>query len=134
MTFPKETYSYEDEEHSPIQLLLSKEQIGSFSHHRKAYFRSFLVDLCFNIGLAIYIVFMLASRTNISQGNDDLDLSFSIYSPALEAVEYEWMKWPNAFAQPSPYRGTPTTELEQAWEKISSGEQLSFSSASTSYH
>lgn len=40
-------------------------------------------------------------------------------APALEAVDYEWMKWPNQFSQPSEFRGYPTPELEQAWENIS---------------
>ncbi|GAW23811.1 hypothetical protein ANO14919_133880 [Xylariales sp. No.14919] len=37
------------------------------------------------------------------------------WSPALEAVRYQDVKWQNTFSEKSIYRGKPTKEREQAW-------------------
>ncbi|GJP93025.1 DUF3328 domain protein [Aspergillus niger] len=45
----------------------------------------------------------------------------SSYSPALEAVEYHDETLQGEFMQPSPFRGTPTPELDARWEEIADG-------------
>jgi hypothetical protein len=39
----------------------------------------------------------------------------------LEAVEYHYETLQGEFLQPSPYRGTPTPEIDFRWEEISDG-------------
>ncbi|RYP20474.1 hypothetical protein DL765_002773 [Monosporascus sp. GIB2] len=39
-------------------------------------------------------------------------------APALEAVAYHDETLPGDFLQPSPYRGTPTPEIDSRWEKL----------------
>ena len=39
-------------------------------------------------------------------------------APAMEAVEYEWRTFENDFFHPSIYRGSPTLELEKAWDDL----------------
>ena len=43
---------------------------------------------------------------------------FDMIAPALEAVEYHDETLPGAFLQPSPYRGTPTPDIDARWEKL----------------
>ncbi|KAL8387061.1 hypothetical protein RB595_010185 [Gaeumannomyces hyphopodioides] len=42
----------------------------------------------------------------------------SVWSPALEAVEYVSLDFDNAFNSTSKYRGPPTPEVEQAWHNL----------------
>ncbi|KAI1188576.1 hypothetical protein F5B17DRAFT_451587 [Nemania serpens] len=42
----------------------------------------------------------------------------TLWSPANEAIEYEIVEPQNPFAHPSPYRGPPTPELEEAWDAL----------------
>ncbi|KAI9803591.1 MAG: hypothetical protein M1825_001934 [Sarcosagium campestre] len=46
----------------------------------------------------------------------------SVYSPALEAVqEYHEVQFNGTLDHPSPYRGTPTDELDAAWANLTNG-------------
>ncbi|KAJ6128951.1 Protein of unknown function DUF3328 [Penicillium samsonianum] len=45
-------------------------------------------------------------------------MQLSSYSPLLEAVEYYEVDWANNFHQESIYRGSPTSELELAWDRL----------------
>ena len=42
----------------------------------------------------------------------------SVWSPALEAVEFVEMDFENKFGHKSPYRGPPTEEIEAKWESL----------------
>lgn len=44
-----------------------------------------------------------------------------IIAPAIEAVEYEWVQWPNRFTEESKFRGKPTSITEEAWYNITYG-------------
>ncbi|GFN21420.1 hypothetical protein AtubIFM55763_010580 [Aspergillus tubingensis] len=50
------------------------------------------------------------------------------YSPALEAVEYHDETIKGEFMQPSPFRGTPTPELDARWEEIADGNAFNVAS------
>ncbi|EXV00379.1 DUF3328 domain protein [Metarhizium robertsii] len=41
-----------------------------------------------------------------------------LFPYSLEAVEYHDETLPGAFLQPSPYRGTPTPDIDARWEKL----------------
>ncbi|KAI0474681.1 hypothetical protein F4859DRAFT_514530 [Xylaria cf. heliscus] len=51
-------------------------------------------------------------------GDKQCGIQTSVWSPANEAIEYENIEIENGFGHESPYRGPPTPELEQAWEKL----------------
>ncbi|RAL00024.1 oxidase ustYa family protein [Aspergillus ibericus CBS 121593] len=50
------------------------------------------------------------------------------YSPALEAVEYHDETLQGEFMQPSPFRGTPTPEIDARWEEIADGNAFNVAS------
>ncbi|KAK1973944.1 hypothetical protein LZ30DRAFT_814329 [Colletotrichum cereale] len=64
----------------------------------------------------LIILFAVSTRQTLT--DKDCAKLLSPYSPALEAVEYEWVTYQNSFDQPSAYRGQPTSELEQAWNDL----------------
>ncbi|KXJ84919.1 hypothetical protein Micbo1qcDRAFT_128869 [Microdochium bolleyi] len=56
-----------------------------------------------------------------SRGSTDQECvaQLSVWSPAIEAVEYIEYNWGNEFNSTSKFRGPPTPELEQAWTDVS---------------
>ncbi|KAH9834199.1 uncharacterized protein C8Q71DRAFT_725378 [Rhodofomes roseus] len=61
------------------------------------------------------LVFLGAYKVKETQCTERL----SIYSPALEAVEYENVVFEGVLDQPSEYRGPPSEAIDYAWDKIS---------------
>ncbi|PLB50807.1 hypothetical protein P170DRAFT_425108 [Aspergillus steynii IBT 23096] len=48
----------------------------------------------------------------------DCTVRMSAWSPALTAIQYNWLTYQNDFSTKSEYRGTPTPELESMWESL----------------
>ena len=47
-----------------------------------------------------------------------LAVSNWLSAPLIEAVEYEEIDFANSFAEKSPFRGPPTAEMDEAWDKL----------------
>jgi len=76
------------------------------------------VILCVAIGALIVSLRALPLRNTVQ-----CSARLSTFSPALEAVEYETVKFNGTFRYPSIYRGTPTPELDAAWNRITKNVQ-----------
>ncbi|KAF9816938.1 hypothetical protein IEO21_03812 [Rhodonia placenta] len=68
-------------------------------------------------GVLIFIsvsLFLLSVRLNDTRCARKL----SVYSPAMDAVEYHNVKFNGTLTWPSEFRGTPSPELDAAWKRI----------------
>ncbi|KAF2114045.1 hypothetical protein BDV96DRAFT_107512 [Lophiotrema nucula] len=72
-----------------------------------------LQSLAFVCSLTLFILSQYKEPSDVA-----CDLQLSTWSPALEAVSYHQTTFQGKFYQPSPYRGTPTPELDWQWEEI----------------
>ncbi|KAL7939305.1 hypothetical protein V8C35DRAFT_275149 [Trichoderma chlorosporum] len=64
--------------------------------------------------LALSLALFLAGQS-IQPSDLECAKSISSWSPAWDTVEHKWETFQNGFSQKSIYRGTPTPELEEAW-------------------
>ncbi|KAK3939793.1 hypothetical protein QBC46DRAFT_408866 [Diplogelasinospora grovesii] len=69
-------------------------------------------------GFAVSCAFVFGRR---SVSLTECGQRLSAWSPALDAIEYYQTIWDGGFLAPSIYRGTPTTELDAAWDRITTG-------------
>ncbi|KAK4445588.1 hypothetical protein QBC34DRAFT_472114 [Podospora aff. communis PSN243] len=71
---------------------------------------------------ALVFVFVIVASFFVGRGSLSLaecGRRLSTWSPALEAIEYHQTMFDGSFLAPSIYRGTPSPELDAAWEAIS---------------
>ncbi|EQB43626.1 hypothetical protein CGLO_17715 [Colletotrichum gloeosporioides Cg-14] len=68
------------------------------------------------------IIVVLCTRLIIGKNTDDLECArqLSPYSPYIESGDMEFIEYTeqNHLMQPSPYRGKPTREVEEAWIRL----------------
>ncbi|KAI4863017.1 hypothetical protein F4820DRAFT_471924 [Hypoxylon rubiginosum] len=101
-----------DSETNPRQESRAK----SLIHHYGIWHLAFVASQSITVAVLI-ICIMIAD-----QGPSEITCArkLSPYSPALETgdVEYEEFTDQNHLMQPSPYRGNPTPEIEEAWIRL----------------
>lgn len=61
---------------------------------------------------------MLLAAGYVNQSDRDCRAQLSMWSPVLEAVEYEERDWVSIFSTHSEFVGTPTIEMEEKWHKL----------------
>ncbi|KAJ6597469.1 hypothetical protein DFH09DRAFT_1356731 [Mycena vulgaris] len=74
-----------------------------------------------NGALLLVSVVLFAVSRDIALPPSDIECSkiYSTFSPAQQAVKYKTVKFNGTFEFPSIYRGTPTPEIDAAWDRIS---------------
>ncbi|KAK8915378.1 Cyclochlorotine biosynthesis protein O [Metarhizium anisopliae] len=77
----------------------------------------FLVALTSLSLLCLMILSMALGRLTVT--NFDCGRQLSTWSPAFEAVEYYQTTFEGEFLAPSVWRGPPSPELDEAWNRIS---------------
>lgn len=93
----------------------SKSELSApLGNSRKIIISLFVASIC----LSLFSVGILTYSITANPTDSQCVKQLSPYSPALEAVEYEWRTYANEFEKESIYRGTPTPELEKAWEDL----------------
>jgi len=78
---------------------------------------SFLWPFISTISVLAWFV-LLAAYLNKQPTDSQCKRQMDVYSPLLDAVEYEKRNFNNAFAHDTLYRGPPTQELEDSWDKL----------------
>ncbi|KAK0732541.1 hypothetical protein B0T21DRAFT_369169 [Apiosordaria backusii] len=84
--------------------------------YRSADFQVFRTFLAVLVILVTSSIFFILGRYSI--GQEECGTRLSTWSPALQAVRYHQVTFPAAFTAQSVYRGTPTPELDAAWQKL----------------
>ncbi|KAF9817925.1 hypothetical protein IEO21_03119 [Rhodonia placenta] len=73
-------------------------------------------------GVLIFVsvsLFLLSVRLNDTRCAKKL----SVYSPAIDAVEYHNVRFNGTLTWPSEFRGTPSPELDAAWKRIAANSE-----------
>ncbi|KAL6690465.1 hypothetical protein J3F84DRAFT_353365 [Trichoderma pleuroticola] len=69
----------------------------------------------FTTFLLVAVLILLVAAVTKEPSTEQCARKLSVWSPALEAVEYVDVQFQNKFNEKSIYRGKPTPELERAW-------------------
>ncbi|KAJ6597467.1 hypothetical protein DFH09DRAFT_972116 [Mycena vulgaris] len=98
-------------------LLPETESVRRFGPQWKSWMSllSFVNGVIFCVATAA-VILSVRSRPHLTAAHCLSRLS--TFSPGLEVVEYSTVKFNGTFRHPSIYRGTPTPELDAAWDRL----------------
>ncbi|KAJ6578017.1 hypothetical protein B0H19DRAFT_1122111 [Mycena capillaripes] len=109
-------------EYTPLDADCDNDSQEDFQLVQRMHARRWLWLLLGNgAALLMSIVIFAVSRHLASKLPTDAECTalLSVYSPAQPAIRYHPVKFNGTFNFPSIYRGTPTPELDDAWDRIS---------------
>ncbi|KAH8596830.1 hypothetical protein B0O99DRAFT_685309 [Bisporella sp. PMI_857] len=108
--------------HLYAERLLSKSEVSEEGSSREDGFHSISrVERWILAALAFFAtstLLLLVAYSTKQPSDQQCGRQLSVWSPLLDAVQYEEIDFVNRPEQPSIYRGAPTHELEREWEKL----------------
>ncbi|USW53775.1 Putative mycotoxin biosynthesis protein UstYa [Septoria linicola] len=105
--------SYSD--NSYLESVRSDEALLGLSHRQPKKSRWLVWSTYLASGLILLVLGSLAGRYTRRDTDQECAAQLSMYSPAIEAVEYIDFDFDDDFNVSSIYRGPPTPEREAAW-------------------